>query len=134
MIRLCLPFDENTAGLTGYVRDAVLYMASHYGESTINVAKIAGAVGISEGHLSPVSYTHLHVLHDAMDEVQEGNLDTHVDTVSYTHLWAVFLGIAVVAMSAAGCSTGESSGQGPEKVSAEKRLTVYLSLIHIWYG
>ena len=49
MIRLCLPFDENTAGLTGYVRDAVLYMASHYGESTINVAKIAGAVGISEG-------------------------------------------------------------------------------------
>ena len=31
-------FDENTAGLTGYVRDAVLYMASHYGESTINVA------------------------------------------------------------------------------------------------
>lgn len=52
MIRLCLPFDENTAGLTGYVRDAVLYMASHYGESTINVAKIAGAVGISEGHLS----------------------------------------------------------------------------------
>ena len=51
-IRLCLPFDENTAGLTGYVRDAVLYMASHYGESTINVAKIAGAVGISEGHLS----------------------------------------------------------------------------------
>ncbi len=52
VIRLCLPFDENTAGLTGYVRDAVLYMASHYGESTINVAKIAGAVGISEGHLS----------------------------------------------------------------------------------
>ena len=46
VIRLCLPFDENTAGLTGYVRDAVLYMASHYGESTINVAKIAGAVGI----------------------------------------------------------------------------------------
>ena len=28
VIRLCLPFDENTAGLTGYVRDAVLYMAS----------------------------------------------------------------------------------------------------------
>ena len=55
VIRLCLPFDENTAGLTGYVRDAVLYMASHYGESTINVAKIAGAVGISEGHLSTVS-------------------------------------------------------------------------------
>ncbi|HCY59471.1 MAG TPA: DNA-binding response regulator, partial [Lachnoclostridium sp.] len=27
-------------------------MASHYGESAINVAKIAGAVGISEGHLS----------------------------------------------------------------------------------
>ena len=52
VIRLCLPFDENTAGLTGYVRDAVLYMASHYGESAINVAKIAGAVGISEGHLS----------------------------------------------------------------------------------
>ena len=52
VIRLCLPFDENTAGLTGYIRDAVLYMASHYGESTINVAKIAGAVGISEGHLS----------------------------------------------------------------------------------
>ena len=52
VIRLSLPFDENTAGLTGYVRDAVLYMASHYGESAINVAKIAGAVGISEGHLS----------------------------------------------------------------------------------
>ena len=52
VIRLCLPFDENTAGLTRYVRDAVLYMASHYGESAINVAKIAGAVGISEGHLS----------------------------------------------------------------------------------
>ena len=30
-------------------------------------------------------------------------------------------------MSAAGCSTGESSGQGPEKVSEEKRLTVYTS-------
>ena len=43
------------------------------------------------------------------------------------NLWAVFLGIAVAAMSAAGCSTGESSGQGPEKVSAEKRLTVYTS-------
>ena len=43
------------------------------------------------------------------------------------NVWAVFLGIAVVAMSAAGCSTGESSGQGPEKVSAEKRLTVYTS-------
>lgn len=52
VVRLRLPFDENTAGLTGYVRDAVLYAAAHYGESTINVAKIAGAVGISEGHLS----------------------------------------------------------------------------------
>ena len=43
------------------------------------------------------------------------------------NVWAVFLGIAVAAMSAAGCSTGESNGQGPEKVSAEKRLTVYTS-------
>ena len=43
------------------------------------------------------------------------------------NVWAVFLGIAVAAMSAAGCVAGESSGQGPEKVSAEKRLTVYTS-------
>ena len=43
------------------------------------------------------------------------------------NVWALFLGIAVAAMSAAGCSTGESSGQGPEKVSEEKRLTVYTS-------
>lgn len=43
------------------------------------------------------------------------------------NVWAVFLGIAVAAMSAAGCSTGESSRQGPEKVSEEKRLTVYTS-------
>ena len=43
------------------------------------------------------------------------------------NVWALFLGIAVVAMSAAGCRTGESSGQGPEKVSEEKRLTVYTS-------
>lgn len=50
--RMLLPFDENTAGLTGYVRDAVLYAAGHYGESSVNVAKIANAVGISEGHLS----------------------------------------------------------------------------------
>ena len=43
------------------------------------------------------------------------------------NVWAVFLGIAVAAMSAAGCGAGESSGQGPEKVSEEKRLTVYTS-------
>ena len=43
------------------------------------------------------------------------------------NVWAVFLGIAVAAMSAAGCVAGESSGQGPEKVSEEKRLTVYTS-------
>ena len=43
------------------------------------------------------------------------------------NVWAVFLGIAVAAMSAAGCSTGVSSGQGPERVSSEKRLTVYTS-------
>ena len=43
------------------------------------------------------------------------------------NVWALFLGIAVAAMSAAGCVAGESSGQGPEKVSAEKRLTVYTS-------
>lgn len=50
--RILLPFDENTAGLTGYVRDAVLYSVAHYGENSVNVAKIANAVGISEGHLS----------------------------------------------------------------------------------
>ncbi len=50
--RILLPFDENTAGLTGYVRDAVLYAVAHYGENSVNVAKIANAVGISEGHLS----------------------------------------------------------------------------------
>lgn len=50
--RIMLPFDENTAGLTGYVRDAVLYAVAHYGENSVNVAKIANAVGISEGHLS----------------------------------------------------------------------------------
>ena len=43
------------------------------------------------------------------------------------NVWALFLGIAVAAMSAAGCSTGVSSGQGPERVSSEKRLTVYTS-------
>ena len=43
------------------------------------------------------------------------------------NVWALFLGIAVAAMSAAGCGAGESSGQGPEKVSEEKRLTVYTS-------
>ena len=36
------------------------------------------------------------------------------------NVWAVFLGIAVAAMSAAGCVAGESSRQGPEKVSEEK--------------
>ncbi len=50
--RILLPFDENTTGLTGYVRDAVLYAVAHYGENSVNVAKIANAVGISEGHLS----------------------------------------------------------------------------------
>ena len=47
-----LPFDENSPGLSGYVREAVRYMAVHYGESEITVAQIAEAVGISEGHLS----------------------------------------------------------------------------------
>ena len=49
---ILLPFDENSPGLSGYVRAAVRYMAVHYGESEITVAQIADAVGISEGHLS----------------------------------------------------------------------------------
>lgn len=47
-----LPFDENSPGLSGYVREAVRYMTVHYGESEITVAQIADSVGISEGHLS----------------------------------------------------------------------------------
>ncbi len=42
-------------------------------------------------------------------------------------LWAVCLGIAVAVMSVTGCGGAESGSQGPEKVSEEKRLTVYTS-------
>jgi len=42
-------------------------------------------------------------------------------------VWAVCLGIVVAAMSAAGCAPVESGGQVLEKVSEEKRLTVYSS-------
>ena len=45
------------------------------------------------------------------------------------NVWAVFLGIAVAAMSAAGCVAGESSGQGPEKVSAENMAHFGMVLI-----
>lgn len=47
-----LPFDENSPGLSGYVKEAVHYMGLHYGDWEITVAQIAEEVGISEGHLS----------------------------------------------------------------------------------
>ncbi|MCI8454666.1 MAG: response regulator [Lachnospiraceae bacterium] len=47
-----LPFDENTPGLSGYVRAAAAYIAAHYGENDMSVSQVAEAVGISEGHLS----------------------------------------------------------------------------------
>ncbi len=47
-----LPFDENTPGLSGYVRAAAAYIAAHYGENDMSVSQVAESVGISEGHLS----------------------------------------------------------------------------------
>lgn len=47
-----LPFDEDLPGLSGYVRASIRYMKAHYEDSGISVARIAEAIGISEGHLS----------------------------------------------------------------------------------
>lgn len=47
-----LDLNVKTGDKSGYIKEALNYIASHYQENDINVGSIAESLGISEGHLS----------------------------------------------------------------------------------
>ena len=47
-----LPVDLTAGPKTGYIQEALAYIAEHYGDGNISVREIAESLGLSEGHLS----------------------------------------------------------------------------------
>lgn len=47
-----LPLNQNGGAQSGYIREALAYIAEHYGDDDISVRTIADSLGLSEGHLS----------------------------------------------------------------------------------
>lgn len=50
--QVVLAEPEEQSDRSRYIKEALAYIAEHYGDSDISIASVSAAVGISEGHLS----------------------------------------------------------------------------------